>query len=190
MRLTGIVRTAFLRQLSKIGWAGILGVALFMFAVAFAYSGNRERQVQLAEIARQRQDLAAQLTREHKPETSPREILEQFKQSLPVPEMLPDILLQLDTRARQYGLAPSRADYSESIVTGNTNDKGSANKFRRVRISMPVKGSYAAVRDWLADVLESVPGLSVDAIEFQRKDMSQTVLDAQIRLAVYMRGQP
>lgn len=186
------VRLVLLRYLARMGWAGILGAGLGMFALAFFYSGNRERENQLLDLARQRQALVAQINHEYKNEMSPQLILNQFVQRLPASSSLPDILLQLDTRARRYGLSPSRAEYSESALSGSGSGAGTKvvnGKFRKIRISMPVKGEYAAVRDWLVDALASIPGLSVDALDFQRKDMNQPMLDVQIHLAVYMRGQ-
>lgn len=182
------IRNALLRQFASAGWAGVIGIALLMFALAFAFSGNRERETQLADIARQRAELATDLARGTQSEASPREILDRFRQSFPPASGLPDILLQLDASARKNGLAPRRADYGDSAESSENNSKDSG--FRRMRISMPVKGSYAALRGWLSDALAEAPTLSIEAIELQRPTIAVAELDAQVRLIIYMRGQP
>ncbi|GAB2882979.1 hypothetical protein GCM10027046_09240 [Uliginosibacterium flavum] len=182
------LRNALLRQFATAGWAGVVGVALIMFALAFSFSGNREREAQLADITHQRTELASDLARGTQSEVSPREILDRFRQSFPPASGLPDILLQLDASARKNGLAPRRADYGDSAESSENSSKDSG--FRRMRISMPVKGSYAALRGWLSDALADAPTLSIEAIELQRPTIAAAELDAQVRLIVYMRDEP
>ncbi|MDP5241116.1 hypothetical protein Q9Q94_16360 [Uliginosibacterium sp. 31-16] len=182
-----------MHQLINAGWAGVIGMALVMFATAFDFSGNRDRKAELAGITSQRAELAMQLRSGTQSEASPREILARFYQGFPAANNLPEILLQLDASARKQGLAPRRADYGDSAengieLNGEARDSIRGADTRRVRISMPVKGSYSALRAWLIDALETVPTLSIEAIELQRPNIQQTELDAQVRLVVYLRG--
>jgi hypothetical protein len=55
------------------------------------------------------------------------------------------------------------------------------------RITLPVRGSYAQCRDFLAAVLKEMPIASIDALRFERKRAAETQIEAQIRVTLYAR---
>lgn len=56
----------------------------------------------------------------------------------------------------------------------------------RQRMSMPVQGSYPAMRAWLASLTQA-PGLSIDALDVQRPDVMGDQVKAQVSVSLWWR---
>jgi hypothetical protein len=56
----------------------------------------------------------------------------------------------------------------------------------RQRMSMPIEGSYPALRAWLALQLQN-PAMAIDALDIQRDDASSERVKARIELSLYWR---
>lgn len=168
------------REVLRAGWAGVAGLALLGFALSFEFSGNAERHDQLASLADARTALAARARQPASTQSSPREQLQQFQQRFTAASKLPEVLLALQKSARTQGLTAQRAEYAEASER--------LHGLRQIRISLPVKGSYAALRAWLDAALIEHPALSLDALEIQRKHMGDIQLDAQVRLTLFLRA--
>jgi len=192
------LRGVLLRQLAGMGAAGIIGITLGVFALAFAWSGNRELNQQIAEVSQQRAALAHTLAHGVTSGPAPREQLAQFQAGLPPRSALPDILLQLDASAREHGLSPQRADLVEvrGGAQATTPSDSSApagaspQNWQRLRITLPLKGSYTALRGWLSAARTEIPGLAIDTLDLQRQKIGDEQLDARVQLIVYLRRQP
>ena len=52
---------------------------------------------------------------------------------------------------------------------------------RRLNGTLPVRGSYPQLRDFVSAVLKDMPVASIDALRFERKRALDTQLDAQVR---------
>lgn len=59
----------------------------------------------------------------------------------------------------------------------------------RQRMSMPVTGSYVAVRAWLARLLRE-PALSLDALDIQRSDVNSDQVRVQVNVSLWWRHAP
>lgn len=57
----------------------------------------------------------------------------------------------------------------------------------RYRITLPVRTSYTQIRYFVSFILKEIPTVSIDGLRFERKKISETQLDAQIRLTLYFR---
>ncbi len=55
------------------------------------------------------------------------------------------------------------------------------------RITLPLRGTYPQVREFVSGVLEKMPVVSVDAVRFERKKVGDAQLEAQVRLTLYLR---
>jgi hypothetical protein len=56
----------------------------------------------------------------------------------------------------------------------------------RYEISLPVTGSYAQIRAFLASALDSIPTLSLDRVGFRRKRAGDAVVEADLTLTLYL----
>jgi hypothetical protein len=106
------------------------------------------------------------------------EELRRFYALFPPVEQLPG---QLE---RIYGLA---RDAKLELLQGEYRLEKRGDGLIPYRITLPLRGAYPQVRDFIGTTLESVPNASVDALRFERKNAGDAQLDAQVRLTVYFR---
>jgi hypothetical protein len=95
---------------------------------------------------------------------------------------------ELDTRQRsvleeaaRHGLALGRIDYAF--------ENRPAARFAVATLQMPVRGSYADFRAFLAKVLAAQPAAAVDDLSIQR-DAAGAGIEARLRLAFHTEAQP
>ena len=53
-------------------------------------------------------------------------------------------------------------------------------------VSLPVKGSYEALRSWLSAALQENPSLSLDSVELSRSDARIDVVEARVILSLWV----
>lgn len=167
------------RAVRSTGWVSIGGIALGIFAALFFVSsvlplqdevtGLRARvkrlqgtQVPLPEPARAVDQLAA------------------FYEALPRVQQAAQVVQRLHAQARDAGLVLEHGEYRP------LSDPSS--KLVRYQIVLPVKGGYLQVRRFLAQAMRDTPGLALEGISFQRQEGDAPVLEAQLRLTVYLRA--
>jgi hypothetical protein len=62
-------------------------------------------------------------------------------------------------------------------------------RLTRYQILLPAKGTYPEVRRFLVQAGSEIPGLAVDGISFQRQQIGDSALEAQIKLTLFL-GSP
>jgi hypothetical protein len=50
-----------------------------------------------------------------------------------------------------------------------------------------VRGGYAQIREFVAASLKAVPALALDELAFERPKISETQVQARVRLTLYLR---
>lgn len=171
-----------LRRLVRgISWPGALAVGLLAFEAVFHYSAMApalERQAKL----RNEFALASQTSirsRVHAGQVAdPRTELEAFYAALAQPSSAPDLLRRLHRAARDQGLTLEQAEYRPL-----PDPEG---KLTRYQILLPAKGTYPEVRRFLVQASGDVPGLAVDGVNFQRQQIGDPVVEAQIKLTLFL----
>jgi hypothetical protein len=61
-------------------------------------------------------------------------------------------------------------------------------RLARYEITLPLKGSYAQIRGFVADVLAAVPAAVLDEVNLRREGVDSARLDARVRLTLYVGG--
>ena len=172
-----------MRMFARAGWPAVVGLGLIAFALAYEYSGNQATREHIAQINEQRSALHEQARHPAKQTLSAREQLTAFYQRFPggdaLHEVLPDVLLRLHQLAKKQGLSPLRADYRDSPEPNTP--------LLRVSVSIPVSGSYKAVRAWLDEVMKTMPEVALDGLEVSRNDIGTDQVAAQVRFIVMLR---
>jgi hypothetical protein len=59
-------------------------------------------------------------------------------------------------------------------------------KLTHYQVMLPVKGTYPQVRKFVASALTEVPNLSLESIQFERQKVSDTIVDAKIKMVLYL----
>lgn len=84
------------------------------------------------------------------------------------------------SRARKAGLVLGQTEYRHRTEPGLA--------LVRYSMSMPLTGSYAAVRSLIDDCLRADPALGLTSLRLRRKDLQSAQVQAQIEFALYMRA--
>jgi hypothetical protein len=171
-----------LRRLTRaISWSAALAIGLLAFEAAFHFSTVAPV---LAEQAKLRSEVvllsqdSARSQAHAIPAADPRSELAEFYAALAQPANAPDLLRRLHRVAREQGLVLDQAEYRPV-----PDPEG---KLTRYQIVLPAKGTYPEVRRFLLQASGDLPGLAVDSISFQRQQIGDSVVDAQIKLTLFL----
>ena len=99
--------------------------------------------------------------------------------------LFPPLTKLPDELGRLYGLA--RAAHLE-LLQGEYRLEGGGGPLTAYRIALPLRGPYPRIREFLQATLETMPIASIDALQFERKKVTDDQLQAQLRLTLYFRS--
>jgi hypothetical protein len=164
------------RLLDLLGPFGVAGLGIFVFCLPFYFGSVVPAE---REVAR-RNALAAQRGRlPVQPVAAPEGTaeLERFYRRFPTFDGLQGELEAVYAHARASKLQLAQGEYRL--------EKGAG--LAAYRVTLPVRGSYAQLRQFVGRVLKDMPTASLDAVRFERRKPGDTQVDAQVRLTIYLR---
>lgn len=100
--------------------------------------------------------------------------------SLPRQEELAPQVERIYAAAAAEQLALLQGEYARTDVPGT--------RLVRYRITLPVRGTYAQVRRFVAAATVAVPGLAIDDLHLQRKAVSDAQLEARVQFSLFLAG--
>lgn len=164
--------------LVALGPAGIVGIGVLLFGIAFYGSAVKPAERELS---------ALRLAAEHNATpaapraagTSRAAQLQRFYGLFPGLDRLPGELLRLQGLARAAGVELLHADY-------RLDELGSP--LAAYRVTLPVRAPYPRIRQFIGGILQEMPVVAIDALRFERRKPDDADVDAQLRLTVYFRG--
>ena len=92
-----------------------------------------------------------------------------------------DVAALVET-AQRLGLGLERADYAQASAGGSY--------VTRLSATLPLTGSYAAVRRYVAEVLNELPHSALESLQIERPNAKSTQLQATARLVLFYRQDP
>lgn len=167
------------RTLEQIRLHGVAGLGLLAFCAIFYVSS----QVTLVtNVQSLRSELAESKVHPGLNADSlsqlPEKQLTAFHQTFLNVKAAPDVLETLHEAAVVQGVTLEQGEYH---LLRNSPDK-----LARYQIVLPIKGDYLHLRKFLSQILTDMRYASIDSIEFQRQKASDTVLDAQVKMTVFL----
>lgn len=167
---------------ASLGWYGVAGLGLLVFAGAFYLSTLRPAQIRLEGLQREAAQLRQPAGRPEVagPQTAGEKIAA-FYAFFPPPERLPDMLEKIFDAAEPQALILGQGDYR--VV------KVSLGRLTRYQVTFPVQGTYPQIRKFVAGALARVPALALDSVQFERRKIGDSTVDAKIKFVVFL-GQP
>ncbi|HEY0826443.1 MAG TPA: hypothetical protein VGD76_21835 [Ramlibacter sp.] len=100
--------------------------------------------------------------------------------SLPRQEELAPQVERIYAAAAAEQLALLQGEYARTEVPGT--------RLVRYRVTLPVRGTYAQVRRFVAAATVAVPGLAIDDLNLQRKAVAEAQLEARVQFSVFLAG--
>ena len=166
------------RFLRRLGAFGVLGIGVLIACAAFYVStlapAAQELDAQRAALER----LRARTPYQPVGANGRAEELRRFYSLFPAAGDLTNEVERLHRLARRAGLDLAQGDYRlERRAIG----------LWVYRVSLPVRGTYAQLREFSASVLKEMPVASIEALRFERKRAADPQLEAQVRLTLHVR---
>jgi len=171
---------ALMRSARQAGWPAAVGAVLMIAAVSALWSANQPLRDEIAALSAQGKQLRTQARSNTAPPLSAGEQLRQFYAAFPPRSSLPDTLMRLHRIASSKNLQATRADYRDAPEAGTP--------LVRVKIEVPVTGSYAAIREWIAELLKTQSNLTLEGLELNRSDIGKLDLNARVRFMLLLRS--
>lgn len=164
---------------ARLGWPGMLGLALLAAVAVFHVWTLAPQQLRLEDLRQERLQLRqrAKLAANAAPQ-APAEKLAAFYAFFPPPKDLPELLEKIFGAAGQQALVLEQGEYRA------LND--GAGGLMRYQLTLPVRGSYPQIRKFVDRALAEVPALSLDSIQFERRKIGDATVDAKLRMVVYL----
>jgi len=110
------------------------------------------------------------------PERSPRE----FAAALPTRAQIPALMGVVLVQATESGIVLEQGKYTFSPATSN--------RLARYSFEFPVKADYSNVRNFINKSLAAIPALGLDKLHVERKNVGDTLVNADVGFVIYMRG--
>jgi hypothetical protein len=162
------------RMLDALGAAGIAGIGVALFCGVFYFNALAPAAAELQRrTAVVEKRAPAQETRD-----DPAGELERFYSRFPPIERLPAELDALYAHAKVARVQLRQGEYRMAAAGG---------PLAAYHVTLPVRGSYPQLRQFVGSVLQDMPTTSLDALRFERKKAADAQLEAQVRLTIYLR---
>ena len=166
--------------LQRHGWLTAAGLLLLLAALAFQWllveplhAGNEDL----------RNELSAQRRKQvQKPDTQEDSVKRQaaFYATLPDSSDTLRAVAVLNRAAKAGAFTLSNGEY-RIARQGN-------GPLMRYQITVPLHTDYPHVRAWLVQVLNQLPNAALDEVSLKRDDAAAPMLDAKLRLTLFMRA--
>jgi hypothetical protein len=164
--------------LGRLGMPGMAGMLLLLGSVIFWLSVGQPKAVALsalaADNAQQRQKAAARAALPADGNAAP---------ALPPLAPAADAALRrLYAAAGESRLQLEQGEYRLVEIRDA--------KLSRYQLSLPLQGSYPALRSFLARALNQEPALALTALQLQREAVEATELEATLNFSLFLEGAP
>lgn len=168
-------RSAFVKAL---GWPGLAGLAALLLAVVAIVLGQRW-DAQAVRLQAEARELRAKARPAAASVALPLNV-QQWQAALPPSSSRQQRLADLLELSIRLDLVGARTEHRLSSSEG----------LERLRVTMPVIGSYAQLRRFIAAALEHDPALSLDAIKLRRVSPLSVEVDAELQWSLHGRATP
>jgi len=174
------VRARAERFLRRLGAFGVLGIGVLIASAAFYVSTLAPAAQELGAQRVALERLRARTPYQPVGANGRAEELRRFYGLFPAAGDLTNEVERVHRLARRAGLELAQGDYRlERRATG----------LWAYRVNLPVRGTYAQLREFSASVLKEMPVASIEALRFERKKAADPLLEAQVRLTLHVRPQ-
>lgn len=176
MNAASILRRVF----DQVGWPGMLGMALLLGAGVMTVTDVLPKKAQVSQLQQENISLKkriAQAAQSGIPMAGNEDDLARFYGFFDSGSTT-SWLEKLYAAAASQNLQLLQAEYSLK--------QDPESKLMRYQISLPVHGSYPQIRRFVAQILTDVPIASLDDISFKRESVTEAVLEAHIKLTLFL----
>lgn len=161
-----------------LGWPGVAGLAALLLAAVAIVLGQRW-DAKAATLQAEAKQLRAKAVPAAAAASAPISV-QQWQASLPGSGDRQQRLADLLELAIRLDLNGARTEHRLSTAEG----------LERLRVTMPLTGSYAQVRRFVSAALAHDPALSLDSIKLRRVSPMSADVDAELQWSLHGRAAP
>jgi len=177
------LRLVLSETLQRLGRPGLIGIALLVVGLSLALSTVWPSWQELtrvrAKAAAAQERLRTAAARAPLQDDSPAGQLRAFYAIFPLHTDASESLSHMFAAASESGLQLARGEYA--IATDRQTG------LVVYHMVLPVRGGYTQIREFVAASLTAVPALALDELTFERPTISETQVQARVRLTLYLR---
>lgn len=157
-----------------LGGPGLLGLGLLLAALGV----DRLLTLPLEESVRHGEARLQRLAAQPRPAAP----VASLSERLPTGEAAPEAVARLFAAAGHAGLHLREGGYRVVAQPGGV--------LRRYQITLPLSGTYPAIRAFLAESLERRPDLALDSLSLRRENIGSPEVEARLGLTLFLREAP
>lgn len=181
---------AWMRYLAqRIGWPGVLGLALAVAAAGIDLLATGRLAEQNAKLV---QGIARQRAQAARAAESALPVHATLLAQLPGGSNLAPVIAAIHAGARQHQIALEQGEYvwQDGAANPAANSSGNlaanpvAKSAASYRMSFPASGTYPQLRAWTNDILMHHPELVLEQFDFRRDNIASQTVEARVRFAV------
>lgn len=105
--------------------------------------------------------------------------LSAFDERLASPEVVSNLMLQIWKQSREGGLILSKVDYR--------SEWDAAGRFGRLSMTLPISGTYPAIRKFIFSLMADFPALSLDKLDLKREQPEVAVVESTVHLTLLIK---
>ena len=171
------------RSLVNLRWPGLVGLGLLFVTAGLAAVGIRSAHVQISALDYEASTMSKRLGNRGAATAavSGRSQLSNFYAFFPLTENVPELLGRLHRAATQHQLVLAKGEYKLSHEPDF--------RLARYQVTLPVKGDYTNVREFVNDVLEAVPSAALEELTLKRESIEVPELESRVRFALFLTSQ-
>lgn len=167
-------------QFHQHGWPAAAGLMLIVSAISWQLFGAPALKTQTIALRTQQVELRKQLAKQSKPQETSRSRLDALYASLPVASGALVAVKTIHQAAAANGVKLTHGEYRLARDTGTP--------LLRYQITLPARASYPQLRAWLAEVMNVLPSVALDEINFRRDDVGNPSVESRMRLTLFLRA--
>jgi len=164
--------------LNTLGLSGVIGIGVLIFCIPLYFSAVRPMELELLAQRAAAERLNTRTPFQPVSSGGRSEELRRFYGLFPPLQKLPDQLERVYGFARSANLELLQGEYRLELPRVG---------MPAYRITLPIRGTYAQIRQFVGTALKDMPSASLDALRFERKRIGDTQIEAQVRMTVYFR---
>jgi hypothetical protein len=163
-------------RLRRVGTSGLAGLALLLAAVVLYVANNLPQSAIVQTLTEQVRHLAPLNTPVAIPGNGT------VLAALPPRADAPAVVGRVFEQAAAAGVELSRGEYEFLPAR-----EGVAAHYR---MTFPVRTTYPQLRDFMDRTLAALPGVAVEGLRVERKNVGDETVDAELKLDAYVRSDP
>jgi hypothetical protein len=162
----------------RLGVPGVVGVGLLMFAATYFAGASMPARERLLDLQRELTDARRASVPEPRRGGDPDSDLAAFYTFFAPSASVPDALKGINVAVIASGLAFEAAEYRLA--------REGTLKLARYEVTVPLRGTYAQVRNFVAALLQQMPQVAIDDVVIKRESVDAAQIEARLRLSIYL----